>query len=73
MNSKTTRNIEIENYKFKINWIINYISKNIDEYFKYFKKECDRQENAKTYASTIGEIEYKLKSQKEKLQIKKDQ
>ena len=74
LKSKNERNIELENYKFKVNWIKNYISKNIDGYLSYFKKECDRQETAKTYASTIdGEIEYKLKSKKEKMEIKRDQ
>ena len=64
----------MENYKFKVNWIKNYISKNIGEYFNYFKKEWDRQEIAKTKASTLdGEIEYRLKSKKEKLEIKRDQ
>ena len=73
LNSKTKRNIELENYKFKVNWINNYITKNIGEYFHYFKKECERQEREKTYASTMdGEIEYALKSKKEKIAIKKD-
>ena len=72
--SKATRNIELENYRFKVSWIKNYISKNIGDYFNYFKKECDKQESSKTYASTIdGEIEYKMKSRKEKLEIKRDQ
>ena len=48
--------------------------KNIDEYSHYFKKECDKQENAKTLASTMdGEIEYKLKTKKEKEEFKKNQ
>ena len=73
LKSKTKRNIELENYKFKVNWINNYISKNIEEYFHYFKKECERQEREKTIASTMdGEIEYALKSKKEKITIKKD-
>ena len=38
--AKNARNIELENYKFKVKWIKNYISKNIDEYFNYFKKNC---------------------------------
>ena len=71
---KTKKNIEIENYKFRINWIKNYIKKDIAEYFNYFKKECDRQEEAKTYASTEdGEIEYLIKTKKEKEEIKKNQ
>ena len=74
LKSKTKRNIELENYKFKVNWINNYITKNIGEYFHYFKKECERQEREKTYASTMdGEIEYALKSKREKIAIKKDQ
>ena len=72
--NKRAKNIQVENYKFRINWIKNYIEKNIDEYFNYFKKECKRQEDAKTYASTIdGEIEFKMKSQKEKDEFKKNQ
>ena len=68
------KNIEVENLKFRVNWIKRYISKNIDEYFHYFKKECDKQENAKTFASTMdGEIEYKLKTKKEKEEFKKNQ
>ena len=71
---KTTRNIELENYRFKVSWIKNYISKNIDGYFNYFKKECERQESAKTYASTMdGDIGIRLKTKKEKLEIKRDQ
>ena len=74
LKSKNIKNIELENYKFRVGWIKNYISKNIGEYFKYFKKECERQENEKTRASTIdGEIEYRLKSKEEKLEIKRDQ
>ena len=73
-NLKLKRNIEIENYKFRVNWIKNYIKKDICEYFNYFKKECDRQEEARTYASTEdGEIEYFLKTKKEKEEIKKNQ
>ena len=72
--SKTRKNIELENYRFKVSWIKNYISKNIDGYFNYFKKECERQESAKTYASTMdGDIEFRLKTKKEKLEIKRDQ
>ena len=49
------RNIELENYRFKVSWIKNYISKNIDDYFNYFKKEYEKQESTKTYASTMEE------------------
>ena len=71
---KFKKNIEVENLKFRVNWIKRYISQSIDEYFLYFKKECDKQENAKTFASTIdGEIEYKLKTKKEKEEFKKNQ
>ena len=52
----------------KLHW------KNIDKYFSYFKKECKRQEDAKTYASTIdGKIEFKMKNKKEKEEFKKNQ
>ena len=44
LKSKNIKNIEIENYKFRLGSINNYISKNIGEYFKFFKKECERQE-----------------------------
>ena len=45
---------------------------NIYNYFNYFKKECKRQEDAKIYASIIdGEIELKMKTQKEKDEFKK--
>ena len=72
--SKQIRNIELENYKFRVGWIKNYITKNIGEYFNYFKKECDRQEIAKTKASTLdGEIEFRLKSKKEQKEIKMEQ
>ena len=68
------KNIEVENLKFRVNWIKRYISNNIEEYFLYFKKECDRIENEKTLASTMdGEIEYLLKTKKEKEEIKKNQ
>ena len=71
--SKTRKNIELENYRFKVSWIKNYISKNIDDYFNYFKKECERQESAKTYAPTMeGDIEFRLKNNKEKLENKRD-
>ncbi len=71
---KKTKNIELENYKFRVGWIKNYISKNICEYFNYFKKECDRQEIAKTKPSTLdGEIEFRLKSKKEQKEIKMEQ
>ena len=68
------KNIELENYKFRVRWIKNYISKNIGEYFNYFKKECERQEIAKTKVSTLdGEIEFRLKSKKEQKEIKMEQ
>ena len=73
-NFKTFKNIELENYKFRINWIKNYMKKNIGEYFNYFKKQCDKQEEARTYASTTdGEIEYLMKNKKEKEEFKKVQ
>ena len=50
LKSYNKKNIEFESSKFKVNLIKNYISKNIGEYFKYFKKEYDIQEIAKTYS-----------------------
>ena len=74
LKSKQIKNIELENYKFRVGWMKNYISKNIGEYFNYFKKECERQELAKTKASTLdGEIEFRLKSKKEQNEIKIEQ
>ena len=71
---KVKKNIEVENLKFRVNWIKRYISNNIEEYFNYFKKECEQIENEKTLASTMdGEIEYLLKTKKEKEEIKKNQ
>ena len=73
-NFKRLKNIELENYKFRINWIKNYMKKNIGKYFNYFKRKCDEQEEARTYASTTdGEIEYLMKNKKEKEEFKKDQ
>ena len=68
------KNIELKNYKFRVGLIKNYISKNIGDYFYYFKKERERQEIAKTKASTLdGEIEFRLKSKKEQKEIKMEQ
>ena len=73
-NLKVNKNIELENYRFRINWIKNYMKKNIGEYFNYFKRQCDKQEEAKIYASTVdGEIEYLMKNRKEKEEFKKNQ
>ena len=48
------------------------MKKNIGEYFNYFKRQCDKQEEAKIYASTVdGEIEYLMKNRKEKEEFKK--
>ena len=71
---KKIKNIELQNYIFRINWIKKYISENIDEYFKYFKNECDKIEREEeTRASTIdGEIKYMLKSKKEKKEFKRN-
>ena len=70
---KKIKNIELQNYNFRINWIKKYISENIDEYFKYFKNECDKIEREETMASTIdGEIKYMLKSKKEKKEFKRN-
>ena len=40
LNSKIINNIELENYKFRVEWIKNYISKNIGSYFSCIEKEC---------------------------------
>ena len=71
---KKIKNIELQNYIFRINWIKKYISENIDEYFKYFKNECDKIEREEeTRASTIdGEIKYRLKTKKEKKEFKRN-
>ena len=70
---KRIKNIELQNYYFRINWIKKYINENIEEYFKYFKKECDRIEKDETRASTLeGEIENLLKSAKEKKEEKRN-
>ena len=50
------------------------MKKNLGKYFNYFKRKCDEQEEARTYASTTdGEIEYLMKNKKEKEEFKKDQ
>ena len=72
LKSKNIKNIELENYKFRVGWIKNYASKNIGEYFKCFKKESERQKKQELQLLT-GKIEYKLKSKVEKLEIKSDQ
>ena len=60
--NKSNKTSIIENYKFRINWIKNYIDKNSDEYFNYFSKECKRKEDKK-------HLWWKVK--KKKINIKK--
>ena len=50
---KRIKNIELQNYIFRINWIKRYINENIEEYFKYFKNECEKIEREETSASTL--------------------
>ena len=70
---ESKKNIELQNYSFRVNWIKKYISENICEYFKYFKNECDKIEKEVTNASTIdGQIDYILKTEKEKKEFKRN-
>ena len=70
---KRIKNIELQNYIFRINWIKRYINENIEEYFKYFKNECEKIEREETRASTLeGEIENLLKTKKEKKEFKRN-
>ena len=70
---KKIKNIELQNYNFRVNWIKKYISENIDEYFKYFKNECDKIEREETMASTLdGEINNMLKTKKEKKEFRRN-
>jgi hypothetical protein len=56
--AKKIKNIELQNYNFRIKWIKKCISENPVKYFKYFKNECKKMEiEEETMASTIdGEI-----------------
>ena len=70
---KKRKNIELQNYIFRVNWIKKYISENIEEYFKYYKNECEKIEREETKASTIdGQIENTLKTEKEKREFKRN-
>ena len=54
---KKIKNLELQNYNFRIKWIKKCISENIENYFKYYKKECDNMEKEEALASTVdGEI-----------------
>ena len=70
-NNKSKKDIEIQNYNFKISWLKNLKEENnMYKYFKYFKMECDNREAAKTKASTIesmidNKINKKTKLEKE--------
>ena len=50
---KKRKNIEIQNYIFRVNWIKKYISENIKKYFKYYKNDYKKFEREETIASTI--------------------
>ena len=55
--AKKLKNIELQNYNFRVKWIKKCISENLEKYFKYFKKVCDNMEIEETNASTVdGEI-----------------
>ena len=71
--AKKIKNIELQNYNFRVNWIKKYISENIEDYFKYFKKECDRIDKEETISSTMdGEIKNILMTKKEKRELKRN-
>ena len=48
--TKKLKNIELQNYNFRIKWIKKCISENQEKYFKYFKKECNKMEREETMA-----------------------
>ena len=71
--SKKIKDIQLQNYIFRIRWIKKCISENMEKYFKYFKKECDKMEKEETMASTIdGEIKTILMTEKEKKEYKRN-
>ena len=72
--SKKIKNIELQNYNFRIKWIKKCISENPVKYFKYFKNECKKMEREEeTMASTVdGEIKYMLMTNKEKREFKRN-
>ena len=50
------------------------MKKNIGGYFNYFKKQCVKQEEARTYASILdGNIANLMKTKKENEEFKKNQ
>ena len=42
--AKKIKNIELQNYNFRVKWIKKCISENLEKYFKYFNKVCDNME-----------------------------
>ena len=71
--SKKIKNIELQNYDFRIRWIKKCTSENLEKYFKYFKKVCDKMEKEETMASTVdGEIKKILMTEKEKKEYKRN-
>ena len=71
--SKKIKNIQLQNYNFRIRWIKKCISENLEKYFKYFKKECDKMDKEETMASTVdGEIKKILMTEKEKKEYKRN-
>ena len=70
---KKIKNLELQNYNFRIKWIKKCISENIENYFKYFKKECDNMEKEETMVSTVNEeIKKILMTDKEKNEYKRN-
>ena len=70
---KKIKNLELQNYNFRIKWIKKCISENIENYFKYFKKECDNMEKEETMVSTVNEeIKKILMADKEKNEYKRN-
>ena len=70
---KKIKNLELQNYNFRIKWIKKCISENIENYFKYFKKECDNMEKEETMVSTVNEeIKKILVTDKEKNEYKRN-
>ena len=50
--AKKIKNIELQNYNFRVKWIKKCIFENLEKYFKYFKKECDNMEKNKQWLQT---------------------
>ena len=73
INHKKIKNIELQNYNFRVRWIKKCISENLEKYFKYFKKVCDNMEIEETNSSTVdGEIKKILMTEKEKNEYKRN-